>query len=60
MATLPILKGFEVYKTQNCCGFVAQVLELTDKVKLDKPYYKYFPKDFENMLSQRCPPFLEI
>lgn len=53
MATLPILKGFEVYKTQNCCGFVAQVLELTDKVKLDKPYYKYFPKDFEKMLSEK-------
>ena len=52
MATLTILKGFEVHKTQNCCGFVAQVLELTSKIKLDKPYYKYLPEDFDNMLSK--------
>jgi len=52
MATLTIFKGFEVYKTQNCCGFVAQALELTEKIKLDKPYYKYFPKDFDDMLSK--------
>lgn len=53
MATLTILKGFDVYKTQNCCGFVAQALELTDKFKLDKPYYKYFPKDFDDILSEK-------
>ena len=29
MATLTIIGGFEVHKTQNCCGFVAEVLELT-------------------------------
>lgn len=52
MATLTILKGFEVHKTQNCCGFVAQALELTSKIKLDKPYYKYLPEDFDNMLSK--------
>ena len=51
MATLTILKGFDVYKTQNCCGFVAQALELTDKIKLTKPFYKYLPEDFDKMLS---------
>lgn len=52
MATLTILKGFDVYKTQNCCGFVALALELTSKIKLDKPYYKYLPEDFDKMLSK--------
>ncbi len=52
MATLTIIKGFEVIKTQNCCGFVAKALELTSKIKLDKPYYKYLPEDFDNMLSE--------
>lgn len=51
MATLTILKGFDVYKTQNCCGFVAQALELTDKIELTKPFYKYLPEDFDKMLS---------
>lgn len=53
MATLTIIGGFEVYKTQNCCGFVAQALELTDKIKLDKPYYRYLPEDFDKMLSKK-------
>ena len=44
MATLTILKGFEVHKTQNCCGFVAQALELTSKIKLDKPYINIYQK----------------
>lgn len=53
MATLTIIGGFEVHKTQNCCGFVAQALELTDKIKLDKPYYRYLPEDFDKMLSEK-------
>lgn len=53
MATLTIIGGFEVCKTQNCCGFVAKALELTDKIKLDKPYYRYLPEDFDSMLSDK-------
>lgn len=53
MATLTILKGFHVHKTENCCSFVAKALELTDKFKLEKPCYKYFPKDFDAMLSEK-------
>jgi len=52
MATLTIIGGFEVYKTQNCCGFVAQALEFIDKINLNKPYYRYLPKDFDDMLSK--------
>lgn len=53
MATLTIFKGFDVYRTQNCCGFVAQALELLDEFELSKPYYKYFPKDFDDMLTEK-------
>jgi len=53
MATLTILKGFHVHKTQNCCGFVAQILEKVKEFELKKPYYKYLPKDFDILLSEK-------
>jgi len=49
--TTPILKGIDVYKSYNCSTFAAYVLEKIGKIKLDKPYYKYVPKDFENLLN---------
>lgn len=53
MATLPVLKGFDVYKTQNCCSFVAQALEKISTLHLEKPSYKYFPRDFDIWLSEK-------
>lgn len=53
MATLPILKGFDVCGSYNCCAFAAEVLQRTEVVKLHKATYKFFPKDFDDLLSEK-------
>lgn len=51
MITMPIFHGFRVYKAHNCMSFVGKILELTDKVKMDKRYYKYNIPEMDQLLS---------
>ena len=52
MITMPILHGFRIYKAHNCMSFTARVIELSDAVKMDKPYYKYSIKEMDELLSE--------
>lgn len=51
VATFPLVGGFDVYKTENCCSFVAKVLEKVSYIDIDRPYCKYLPKDIEHILK---------
>jgi hypothetical protein len=51
MITMPVFHGFQVYKAHNCMSFTAKIIELTEKVPLDRPYYKYSIKDLDQLLD---------
>ena len=50
--TYLITGGFRIYKTMICGEFVAKLLSCAASVKLPKPYYKMFPKDFYKALEE--------
>lgn len=50
MITMSIFHGFKIYKTHNCMSFVSKVIELSDTIKMLKPYYKYNIKELDNLL----------
>lgn len=52
MITMPLLNGFRIYKSHNCMSFTSKIIELSNKVKLTKPYYKYSIKEIDNLLSK--------
>jgi len=49
--TMGIFKGFRIYKTYNCMSFTARILEMTQSVGMDRPYYKYSIEDMDDLLS---------
>lgn len=51
MMTMPILGGFKIYKAHNCMSFVGKIIELSNTVKLLKPYYKYNIKEIDELLT---------
>lgn len=53
MVTMPLVRGFRIYKTHNCMTFVGKLLTFIDGVTLNKPYYKYTIKDIDKLLSAR-------
>ena len=50
MITMSIFHGFKIYKSHNCMSFVSKIIELTDTVKISKPYYKYNIKELDELL----------
>lgn len=50
MLLIPIFGGHPVYKAFNCGEFVAKVLEAAG-IRLHKPYYRYTPKLFSELLA---------
>lgn len=50
MVTMSIFHGFKIYKSHNCMSFVSKIIELTDTVKISKPYYKYNIKELDELL----------
>ena len=50
MVTMSIFRGFKIYKSHNCMSFVSKIIELTDTVKISKPYYKYNIKELDELL----------
>ena len=51
MLTMSIFHGFRIYKTHNCMSFVSKIVQLSDSVKMRKPYYKYNIKEMDVLLS---------
>lgn len=51
MATMPIFHGISIYKAHNCMTFTNKIIEMTNNVTFDKPYYKYDIKAIDNLLS---------
>lgn len=52
MITMPILHGFQVYKAYNCMSFAGLIIKKANAIKMDRPYYKYMIKDYDNLLSE--------
>jgi len=52
MITMPIFKGFELYKTHNCLSFIGKILSKVATIELDKPFYKYSIEDFDTLLTE--------
>lgn len=52
MMTMPIFRGFKVYKAHNCMSFVGKIIELSDTVNISKPYYKYNIKEIDELLAE--------
>ena len=51
MVTMMIVHGFRIYKSYNCMSFVSKIIELSNSVKLEKPYYKYNIKEIDSLLG---------
>ena len=51
MITMTIIHGFRIYKSYNCMSFVGKIIELSNSVKMKKPYYKYNIKEIDSLLS---------
>jgi hypothetical protein len=51
MITMSIFHGFKIYKSHNCMSFVSKIIELTNTVKMSKPYYKYNIKELDELLN---------
>lgn len=51
MVTMMIIHGFRIYKSYNCMSFVGKIIELTNSVKMEKPYYKYNIKEIDSLLN---------
>lgn len=52
MITMPIFRGFKIYKAHNCMSFVSKIIELSDTVNISKPYYKYNIKEIDELLTE--------
>lgn len=52
MVTMPLLHGFRIFKSYNCMSFVSKIIEISDSVKLSKPYYKYSIEDIDVLLNE--------
>ena len=52
MMTMPIFRGFKIYKAHNCMSFVSKIIELSDTVNMSKPYYKYNIKEIDELLAE--------
>lgn len=50
MITMSIFHGFKIYKSHNCMSFVSKIIELSNTVKMSKPYYKYNIKELDELL----------
>ena len=51
MVTMPILKGFRVYKAHNCMSFVGLIIKESDSIEMEKPYYKYSIPEVDDLLE---------
>lgn len=54
MATMPLLHGVEIFKSENCMSFTARIIELSGLVKLNRPAYKYSIKDIDQLLTDHA------
>lgn len=52
MATMSIFHGFKIYKAHNCMSFVSKIIELSNKVTMEKKYYKYNIKELDLLLKE--------
>lgn len=52
MASMPLLHGFEIYKTYNCMSFTSKIIELSKSVPMTKKYYQYNIKEIDMLLSE--------
>lgn len=52
MMTMRLIHGFEIYKAYNCMSFVSTIIQLSDTVKMDKPYYRYSISDIDALLQE--------
>lgn len=41
MLTMPLLHGFRIYKAHNCMSFVSKIIEMSEAVEMEKPFYRY-------------------
>ena len=51
MITMSIFHGFKIYKSHNCMSFVSKIIELSNTVKMSRPYYKYNIKELDELLN---------
>ena len=51
MATMSMIHGIPIHKALNCMSFTARVLELSQGVVLDRPYYKYDISELDSLTS---------
>ena len=51
-ATYFVIRGFRIYKSMLCGEFIGKILTNVSSVKMEKQYYKMFPKDFYKCLSE--------
>lgn len=52
MITMPILHGIYIEKKHNCMSFTGKILEISNTVQLDKPFYKYNIKEIDELLTK--------
>ena len=49
--TMSIFHGFRIYKTYNCMSYVGKILELSDSVVMERPYYKYTIEEMDKLMT---------
>ncbi len=52
MITMPIIHGFEIYKSHNCMSFVTHIAELSGAVTIKKSCYRYNIKEIDELLNK--------
>lgn len=51
MVTMPLFHGFRIYKAHNCMSFTARILELSETVPMNKPYWRYDIHEMDRLLD---------
>ncbi len=51
MLTMPMIHGFQIYKSHNCMSFVSKIIELTNEIEFTKKYYQYNIQEIDHLLS---------
>ncbi len=51
MATMPLLGGFRIYRSDNCMSFTAHIVELSGCIKMDRPYWRWSIKELDRLLT---------
>lgn len=51
MLTMPFLHGLRIYKAHNCMSFVGKIIELSEAVEMEKPFYRYNIPETDRLLQ---------